>query len=62
MTDVEAYNQMLVSTGGFSESQVKKRLQVIKQIIDRAGRPEHGGGVSIGANDETHTALSEQHP
>ena len=41
MQDVEAYNQLLV-TAGYSSSQVTKRLQVVKAIIDRAGRPEYG--------------------
>ena len=41
MQDVEAYNAELVDAG-FSDQLVKKRLQAIKAIIDRAGRPEHG--------------------
>ena len=41
MEDVEAYNQHIVATG-FSASQVGKRIQLVKAIIDRAGRPEHG--------------------
>lgn len=41
MDDVEAFNQHVVKTG-FSDSQVAKRLQIVKAIIDRAGRPEHG--------------------
>jgi len=41
MQDVEAYNQLLV-TADYSSSQVNKRVQVVKAIIDRAGRPEHG--------------------
>jgi integrase len=41
MQDVEAYNAELVD-GGFSDQLVKKRLQVVKAIVDRAGRPEHG--------------------
>jgi integrase len=41
MQDVEAYNQVLV-TAGYSSSQVTKRMQVVKALIDRAGRPEHG--------------------
>ncbi len=40
MEDVEAYNKVLV-TAGYSSSQVRKRMQVVKAIIDRAGRPEH---------------------
>jgi integrase len=41
MQDVEAYNRLLVSAG-YSSSQVTKRLQVVKAIIDRGGRPEYG--------------------
>jgi integrase len=41
MEDVEAFNREIV-TKGFSASQVAKRLQQIKSLIDRAGRPEHG--------------------
>lgn len=41
MEDVEAYNALLVQSD-FSDSQVSKRMQVVKSIIDRAGRPEHG--------------------
>lgn len=41
MEDIESYNRVLVKRG-FSDSQVVKRLQLIKAIIDRAGRPEHG--------------------
>lgn len=41
MADVEAFNRRLVSDG-LSASQVTKRLQILKRIIDRAGRPEHG--------------------
>jgi hypothetical protein len=41
MQDVEAFNRHLVDAG-YSASQVAKRLQVVKAIIDRAGRPEHG--------------------
>lgn len=41
MSDVEAFNRRLVSSG-LSASQVNKRLQVLKRIIDRSGRPEHG--------------------
>ncbi len=40
MHDVESYNRLLVEAD-YSASQVKKRLQVVKAIIDRAGRPEH---------------------
>ncbi len=41
MQDVEAYNEHVV-TSGYSASQVSKRMQLVKGIIDRAGRPEHG--------------------
>jgi integrase len=41
MQDVEAYNAELVDAG-FSDQLVKKRLQAVKAIINRAGRPEHG--------------------
>lgn len=41
MDDVEAFNQHVVNKG-FSDSQVAKRIQIVKAIIDRAGRPEHG--------------------
>lgn len=41
MQDVEAFNRLLV-TADYSSSQVNKRLRLVKAIIDRAGRPEHG--------------------
>jgi integrase len=41
MQDVEAYNAELVQTGS-SDVLVNNRLQAVKAIIDRAGRPEHG--------------------
>ena len=41
MADVEVFNRQLVDKG-YSASQVGKRMQMIKRIIDRAGRPEHG--------------------
>ena len=41
MDDVEDYNLAIVRKG-FSASQVSKRMQLVKAIIDRAGRPEHG--------------------
>lgn len=44
MEDAEAYNRAIVESG-YSSSQVTKRLQFVKAIIDRAGRPEHGGQV-----------------
>ena len=39
MEDVESYNRLLVEAG-YLASQVKKRLQAVKAVIDRAGRPE----------------------
>lgn len=39
MEDIEAYNASIKS---FSASQVAKRMQLVKAIIDRSGRPEHG--------------------
>ncbi len=44
MADVEAYNKHVVASG-YSASQVAKRLQLVKGIIDRAGRLEHGSQV-----------------
>lgn len=44
MADVEGFNQW-VTQKGYSASQVNKRMQIVKAIIDRAGRPEHGGQV-----------------
>lgn len=41
MADVEAYNRKL-SEEGLSQSAVKHRMQAVKEVIDRAGRPEHG--------------------
>ena len=41
MEDIEGFNKMLVDSD-FSDSQVRKRMQCIKSIIDRAGRPENG--------------------
>lgn len=41
MEDVEAFNQAIVKQG-YSDSQVAKRIQLVKAIIDRAGRPEYG--------------------
>lgn len=55
MDDVEAYNRSIVAEG-FSASQVAKRLQFIKAIIDRAGRPEHGGQV-LGWNWDSRDVL-----
>lgn len=42
MHDVESFNAWAVKHG-YSASQVTKRMQMVKAIIDRAGRPEHGG-------------------
>ncbi|GMU33635.1 MAG: hypothetical protein AMXMBFR84_51460 [Candidatus Hydrogenedentota bacterium] len=42
MEDIGAFNRAIVKLG-FSASQVAKRLQLVKAIIDRAGRPVHGG-------------------
>ena len=44
MEDIEGYNRSIVEKG-YSASQVGKRIQLVKAIIDRAGRPEHGGQV-----------------
>lgn len=41
MPDVESYNRKLADEG-YSASQVQKRMQIVKRLIDRAGRPEHG--------------------
>lgn len=41
MDDVEAYNRHIVAQQ-YSASQVGKRMQIVRAIIDRAGRPEHG--------------------
>jgi integrase len=40
MEDIEGYNRHIAAKG-FSASQVAKRIQLVKAIIDRAGRPEH---------------------
>ncbi len=44
MADVEGFNRW-VTEKGYSASQVTKRMQMVKGIIDRAGRPEHGGQI-----------------
>ncbi len=44
MNDVESYNQHLVKSG-YSASQVSKRMQFVKSIVSRAGRPEFGSQV-----------------
>ncbi len=41
MEDIESYNRK-IAEHGYSASQVSKRIQLVKGIIDRAGRPEHG--------------------
>lgn len=41
LADVETFNRHLVKSG-YSASQVSKRMRIVKAIIDRAGRPEHG--------------------
>lgn len=45
MADVEAYNRWLTSDRGLSSSEVLKRMQIVKRLANRAGRPEHGGQV-----------------
>jgi integrase len=42
MEDVEEYNRAIVNAK-YSDNIVVRRLQVIKNLIDRAGRPEYGG-------------------
>ena len=44
LSDVECYNRWLVDEG-YSQSEVSKRLRLIKALIDRAGRPEHDSQV-----------------
>jgi len=41
LVDVEKYNRTLAQKG-LSESAVTKRMQVVKRLIDHAGRPEFG--------------------
>jgi integrase len=41
MSDVEEYNRQIVEKG-YSVSQVAKRLQLVKALVDLAGRPENG--------------------
>lgn len=41
MADVEGYNRQMVEAE-FSASTVNRKMQVVKRIIDRAGRPEYG--------------------
>jgi len=44
MQDVEEYNRSLVESD-YSFSSVSKRMQVIRALVNRAGRPEHGSQV-----------------
>lgn len=41
MADVESYNRQMVEAE-LSASTVNRKMQVVKRIIDRAGRPEYG--------------------
>lgn len=41
MDDIEDYNRQIVAKG-YSDSQVKKRMQIVRAFINRGGRPEHG--------------------
>ena len=41
MADVEEYNRELVAKG-FSAASVNGRIQAVKRLIDRSGRPEYG--------------------
>lgn len=62
MDDVEQYNQFIVKRG-FSASQVAKRLQLVKAIIDRAGRKEHGRHVlawNWDSRDVFHGTLAQE--
>lgn len=62
MQDVEEFNRSVVKKG-FSASQVAKRLQLVKAIIDRAGRPEHGQQVlawNWDSRDVVHGKPSEE--
>lgn len=40
MGDVEGYNRAVAAT--HSNSQTAKRMQLVRRLIERAGRPEHG--------------------
>ena len=55
MEDVEAYNKNLVD-GDHSASLVSKRMQLVKSIIERAGRPEHGNQI-LGWNWDSRDTL-----
>lgn len=62
MQDVEAFNRLLV-TANYSSSQVNKRMRLLKAIIDRAGRPEHGTQLlawNWGSRDVSHGKPAEQ--
>lgn len=41
MADVEEYNRELVAKG-FSAASVNGRIQAVKRLVDRSGRPEYG--------------------
>jgi integrase len=55
MEDAESYNRAIVERG-LSASQIRRRLQFVKAIIDRAGRPEHGRQV-LGWNWDSRDVL-----
>lgn len=62
MGDVETYNQQIVQSG-YSGSQVSKRMQIIKALINRAGRPEFGQQVlswNWDAMDRQHGKATER--
>ncbi len=62
MDDIESYNRAIVEKG-LSASQVAKRLQFVKAIIDRAGRPEYGRqvlGWNWDSRDVLHGAPSKE--
>ncbi|MBI1827285.1 MAG: site-specific integrase [Planctomycetes bacterium] len=62
MDDIEAYNRHIADSG-YSASQVTKRMQVVRAIIDRAGRPEHGLQLltwNWNARDKAHGKTTEE--
>jgi integrase len=62
MDDVEAYNRHVVKQG-YSAPHVAKCLQLVKAIIDRGGRPEHGRQVltwNWDSRDIAHGAPTEE--
>ena len=62
MADVEGYNQAIVKKG-YSASQVGKRMQMVKALVDRAGRPEHGQQMlawNWDSRDTAHGAATDQ--